>query len=304
MGTGKETVLIVNGNINVRNDLRQSLKNDFNVETSLTFHDALKLIREKPYDAVIAELDIPEIMGIEVLRKLKESKSETPVIVVTTCKSVSLAVEAMKSGAYDYITKPFNADELKLVIHHALDMRKLAEEAKEKKIYQELALTDALTQIYNRRYFEELLRRETERANRYRQKFSLMMIDVDDFKKHNDTYGHVEGDKVLKDIASAILYKIRSTDYVARYGGEEFAVIAPQTDKEGASVLAARLINLIAGKEFLLNNSQKIKISISAGVSTFNEDAQTKEELINHADEALYQAKKIGKNRACLFCKS
>ncbi|OGX00582.1 MAG: hypothetical protein A2062_03390 [Omnitrophica WOR_2 bacterium GWA2_44_7] len=131
-----------------------------------------------------------------------------------------------------------------------------------------------------------------------------MMIDVDDFKKYNDTYGHVGGDKVLKDMASAVLYRIRSTDYVARYGGEEFAVIAPQTDKEGASVLAARLIDLIASKEFLLDNAEKTKISISAGVATFNEDAQTKEELVKRADEALYQAKKLGKNRVCLFCKT
>ena len=296
-------VLIVNGDIDVRNELRKSLSSNFTVETSLTFKDALKLIRDNSYDIVIAELDIPEVKGIEVLRKLKESRSETPIIVVTTYKSVSVAVEAMKAGAYDYITKPFNADELKLAILHALNRRKLAEEAKEKKIYQELALMDGLTQIYNRRYFEELLRREAERAARYPQKFSLMMIDVDDFKKYNDAYGHVEGDKVLREMAAAILCRIRSTDCVARYGGEEFAVISPQTDKEGGSVLAARLIDVIANKEFVLDNSQKTKITISVGIATFGDDAKTKEDLVKRADEALYQAKKLGKNRMCMFGK-
>ena len=299
-----EKILIVNGDIDVRNDLRKSLSSNFKVETSETFQDALKLIRDKSYDIVIAELDVPEVQGIEVLRKLKESKSETPIIVVTTYKSVSLAVEAMKAGAYDYITKPFNADELKLAILHALDRRRLTEEAKEKKVYQELALMDGLTQIYNRRYFDELLRREAERASRYPQKFSLMMIDVDDFKKYNDAYGHVAGDSVLKEIAASILSRTRMTDYTARYGGEEFAVIAPQTDKEGISVLAARIIDLIANKEFVLDNAQKVAITISAGVATFGEDAKTKDDLVKRADEALYQAKKLGKNRVCMFGKS
>jgi two-component system cell cycle response regulator len=236
-----------------------------------------------------------------VLRKFKEVKSNIPIIVVTTYSSVSLAVEAMKEGAYDYITKPFNLDELRLVVLHALERQKLLEEVKEKNIYQELALIDGLTHIYNRRYFDELLRREVDRAMRYPQKFSLLMIDIDDFKKYNDTYGHLAGDRVLKGIASILFHRTRSTDFVARFGGEEFVLIAPHTDKKGASVLAARIADLVAKENFVLTDSTVTNVTVSIGVATFGDDATTKEELIQSADKALYQAKRLGKNRVCLF---
>ena len=297
----KERILIIDGDEKVHNELLKSLGKEYKVDTAITLKDAQKLIKDQTYDIVIAELDIPEMQGVEVLRKLKESESETPIIVVTTYKSVSLAVQAMKIGAYDYITKPFNLDELRLAVTHALERQKLVTEVKEKRMYQELAIMDGLTQVYNRRYFDELLSRETERAIRYPQKFSLIMLDVDDFKKCNDTYGHLGGDKVLQGIAKTIFSKMRNTDYLARYGGEEFAVISPQTGKKGASILAGRIIALIADQQFLVEDNTKINVTVSAGVATFNEDAKTKEDLIRRTDEALYQAKKLGKNRFCML---
>lgn len=299
----KEKILIVDSDEYVRKILSDSLSKDCDVFTSESFTQALEMFRESPFNIVVTELDTPEIKGIEVLRKFKELKSDITVVVITTYKSIPSAVEAMKVGAYDYITKPFNVDELKLVILHALERQKLIEEAKEKEIYQELALLDGLTRIYNRRYFEEILRREGDRAIRYPQKFSLLIIDIDDFKKYNDTYGHLAGDKVLKEIANILFYGSRKTDFASRYGGEEFAIIAPHTDKEGASVLAARMMDLVSKKDFILDDSTITKVTISIGVATFADDASTKGGLVETADKALYQAKKLGKNRVCLFGK-
>ena len=297
----REKILIVDGDEYVRKTLFNCLSKERDVFASESIVEALKMFKEVPFDIVITELDTPEVKGIEVLRKFKGLKSDITVIVITSYNSIPLAVEAMKAGAYDYITKPFNVDELKLVILHALERQKLLEEAKEKEIYQELALLDGLTGIYNRRYFEEILRREIDRSSRYPQKFSLLMIDIDNLKRYNDTYGHLAGDKVIKDIAHILFYKTRKTDFVARYGGEEFAVIAPHTDKTGASIIAARMVDFISGIDFILDDTNITRVTISMGVAAFPDDANTKEGLIQTADKALYQAKNLGKNRVCLF---
>jgi len=297
----KEKILIVNGDIKTRQILEEFLLKDYEVFTAPTFKSALQLYKDVPFRTVVTELDTEETKGIEVITKFQTVKSDIPIIVVTTHNSVPMAVEAMKAGAYDYITRPFNTDELKLVITHALERKKLQEEVKEKDIYQEMAITDSLTGIYNRRYFDELLVREESRAKRYPQKFSLLMIDIDDFKKINDTFGHPSGDNILKVMGQILLRRIRNTDFVARYGGEEFSIIAPHTDKKNASVFASRIMDFIAKEEFAVNDSTKAKVTISIGVANFSDDAQSKEELIKKADNALYQAKELGKNRVCLF---
>lgn len=298
---GKNKILVVDGDEITRNLLRKSLNEIYEVHTTYTCEEALVLFKEEPFDIIITEVDTPDIKGVEVIRKFKELKSDITLIVMTTYGSVQLAVEAMKQGAYDYLTKPFNMDELKLVVSHALERHQLLEDVKEKEIYKELAILDSLTGIYNRRYFEEMLRREVERATRYPQNFSLFIIDIDVFKHYNDTYGHLGGDKVLKEIADLLFRKTRSTDFVARFGGDEFVIIAPHTNKEQASILAARLLDMVAHKEFVVNENTVTKLTISIGVASCSEDAQTRNDLINAADTALYEAKRFGKNRACFF---
>lgn len=127
------------------------------------------------------------------------------------------------------------------------------------------------------------------------------MIDIDNFKQCNDNYGHLVGDKVLKRIAEILSIKTRKVDILARYGGEEFVIIAPYTDKKGASALAARLVSLVYKENFKVDEFNTIKVTISIGVATYKEDADSWEELIQKADDALYQAKKMGKNRVCIF---
>lgn len=164
---------------------------------------------------------------------------------------------------------------------------------------EQIAITDPLTKIYNRRYFMERLRQEVKRVCRYGPPVSLLMIDIDFFKKVNDTYGHQAGDTVLAGVAMLINEKLRETDLIARYGGEEFCLLATGTEQPGAEILAERMRKLIEDAEFE-HGADHIKVTISIGIGTWEESlAEDFEGLIRCADAALYRAKEQGRNRAC-----
>lgn len=165
----------------------------------------------------------------------------------------------------------------------------------------ELAITDGLTQVFNHRYFQERLAQEVKRAKRYRHPLSLIMIDIDHFKNYNDFYGHQKGDVILKAVADLVKEMIRETDIVARYGGEEFAVILPETGKNEALAVARKIRVSIEREAFygeeILPQGQ---FTVSCGVATFPDDTQTRHDLIDHADRALYLAKQTGRNKVCV----
>ncbi len=163
---------------------------------------------------------------------------------------------------------------------------------------QHLSMTDGLTGLYNHRHFHEQLELEVKRAQRYDLNLSLIMIDLDHFKKFNDSYGHLEGDSLLRKIAQILKSSLRETDFVARYGGEEFAVILPETNKAGASFAAERVRKTLSEQTF---GEVGAKMTISLGVASYPDDAVLRTDLIKKADEALYRAKKEGRNRTCLF---
>ena len=161
-----------------------------------------------------------------------------------------------------------------------------------------LTTVDGLTQIFNRRYFEETLEREISRCNRYGRKASLVLMDVDHFKQINDTYGHLAGDYVLKQIASTIRTKVRREDIFARYGGEEFALLLPEVDHKGAVLLAEKARKLVEQQHFEFDK-QKIPVTVSLGVSTLGASQRDPADLIRQADGKLYEAKSTGRNRVC-----
>jgi two-component system cell cycle response regulator len=159
-----------------------------------------------------------------------------------------------------------------------------------------LTTVDGLTQIFNRRYFEETLDREISRCNRYGRELSLVLIDIDNFKRINDTYGHLAGDYVLKHLASTVRTKIRREDIFARFGGEEFAVLLPELDHKQAANVAEKTRKLVEKQTFKFDN-QAITVTISLGVATFSEGQRDGTELVKAADARLYQAKQAGRNR-------
>jgi diguanylate cyclase (GGDEF)-like protein len=163
---------------------------------------------------------------------------------------------------------------------------------------------DELTQLYNYRYFLQTLRREIMRANRYDTPLSLVMYDVDDFKHYNDVNGHLAGSKALKKLAGIIVQGSRDVDIVSRYGGEEFAVILPETEREGALAIAERTREKIEGTRFPKGEKQPLKrVTISGGLAVLNVDARAALPLIGKADQALYRAKSLGKNRISVYGK-
>ena len=161
-----------------------------------------------------------------------------------------------------------------------------------------MSVTDPLTGLYNRRHFEDCVEREFLRSKRYKSNLSFAIIDIDFFKKINDTYGHSCGDFVLKEVAYKILQTFRKTDMVVRYGGEEFTVIITETPMEKAVIPLERLRKAIYDTEFLYRN-QPVKLSISIGVSEVNDSTETIHELFEKADKALYKAKENGRNQIC-----
>lgn len=167
---------------------------------------------------------------------------------------------------------------------------------------KELSVTDELTHIYNRRHFQNMLQMEWRRAKRFNRNISLLMVDVDHFKEYNDSYGHLEGDQVLKTIAQVLADNVREVDTVARYGGEEFSIILTHTDAEDAYQVAQKLCALVAAYPFR-DESKNIDtpVTVSIGVATYPEDAVNMEDLINHADIALYKAKNQGRNRVVSY---
>ena len=264
----------------------------YEVKAVSTGEKALGEIKEDNYDVVVTDLKMPGMNGLEVIKETKQINKDICIIAITAYPSVKSAVEAMREGAYDYITKPFDIEEIRLVVRRAAERYFLLKEAGQKEFYRELAISDGLTGIYNHRHFHEVLPREIERAKRYAQPFCLLMIDIDDFKKYNDTHGHLAGDKLLTNIANLLIPSIRSADIIFRYGGEEFVVILPQVGKQGGVSSAKRILKSI---------KQKLSVTVSIGVTSFPDDGASKNELINQADSAMYQAKKLGKDRVCVF---
>ncbi len=287
-------VLVIDRDKMVRDLLKEELElSGYKVWVTSDVDKGLDLAKGTSFGIILTDLKLPGIDGIELIRKFKETSSNVSIIAIVPYYSLKLAISAMSKGdIIDYVTKPFNVEEVKLVLRRATDRQYLLRQAGQKEFYQELSILDGLTGIYNRRYLDEILRREIERAKRYNQPLSLLMLDIDDFKKYNDTNGHPAGDEVLKKLANFLVDALRAADLVFRYGGEEFVVLLPQTLRQGAVDVAKRLIIL---------ERQALPVTISLGLVSFPEDGQDMDDLLQKIDMALYQAKHLGKDRICLW---
>lgn len=165
---------------------------------------------------------------------------------------------------------------------------------------QQLAIVDSLTGVFSRRYCLQRLQEEMVRSEKFKHGFSFLMVDIDHFKNYNDRYGHLVGDAILREVAKTIKENIRQVDLVGRYGGEEFSIIFPETDKTQAGFAAERIRQAIENKDIVAYD-EKVKVTVSIGISTYPSDAQNTETLIDKADRALYQAKQSGRNRVCAY---
>jgi diguanylate cyclase (GGDEF)-like protein len=250
----------------------------------------LDLLWQERFDVVLLDLMLPGMSGLDLLRQLKQGFEDLPVIIVTGYGSIDAAVESMQAGAADFVTKPVPASVLDIRIKRAIEYVQT----------KRLANTDGLTGLYNRRSFQERLQQEVERASRYHRPLSLIMIDVDHFKTYNDTYGHVQGDAVLVEVARTLKQFSRASDIVARYGGEEFVLILPETDRASATALGKRLRGHIERRKFPGEAQLPGHVlTISVGVASYT-PPESQEALLAAADMALYQAKREGRNRVAV----
>jgi len=268
------------------------------VQICLSGQEAIATLKESTFQVVITDLRMPGVDGLAVLRKAKALDSLCQVIVITAYGSTESAVEAMKLGAYDYLNKPFNIDEIRILVDKALEKRTLLRAAEERDFYRDLSRMNGLTEVYNYRAFYELLGAEIARSKRHDRPLSVLMIDLDGLKGYNDALGHPAGDALIKQAAWLLKKSVRNCDIVARYGGDEFAIILVETSKAPALDTAERVRRLIEETRFehdyiLPHNT----LTVSVGVAGYPNDADEKRDLVTKADQALYEAKTLGGNQ-------
>jgi diguanylate cyclase (GGDEF)-like protein len=269
--------------------------------------NGLRLARSESPDLILLDLRMPGIDGFAVARQLKsDPKTQaTPVIVLTACRDVDAKVEAFAAGTDDYVTKPFQFEEVDARIRSMLRRREMLvglestirELSDNNEQLEQLLMVDEKTGLYNFREFRRRLLQEWSRALRYGTSLALVFLDIDDFKKLNDTLGHLAGDRVLAEFATLVTGGARANDVAARYGGEEFSVILPHTDVEMALRVAERIRRAV--REFVfLEEDEPVHITVSAGVATYPSETgiDSVDDLVRAADLALYQAKDQGKD--------
>ena len=281
----------------IRSMLGQSRKVDFNViETRNTRQMATALKRRIP-DVIILDLGLKGKSGMEWLQEITDHDI-APVVIVTGSGNEQTAVETMKSGAYDYIPKAYLTYDLllKSLINARDKWELLREKERLQKELAHMAMYDALTDILSRRALLEQAEVERQRTMRYKRDISLLMIDIDHFKKVNDTYGHLIGDIVLREVAQALKKQTRRSDFVGRYGGEEFLVILPETSLDKALILAEKLRRQVSELTIPVDGQVLKDITVSIGAAEYEDDPNI-DEFINRSDKWLYTAKKNGRNQ-------
>lgn len=293
----QHTILIVEDDNAFKNSVKEYLTRlSYQVKTVSSAEDALEKLKTCPVDVVLTDILLHGMDGLALTRIIKE-KYDMEVLVMTGYHADYSYEEAVRTGASDFIFKPFRFKELELRIKRALREATLKRERNRLlKEMEQLAITDALTGLYNSRQFFRQIKQEIERNERYQHHLSLLIMDIDHFKQYNDTWGHLEGDKVLMDIGRIINACMRSMDTAYRYGGEEFAVLLPETDLQQACVVGHRIMKRIGQESFEPESGvhRSVTISIGAGELAPGEDAIS---FIRRTDQALYRSKENGRNR-------
>ncbi|MDO9493617.1 diguanylate cyclase domain-containing protein, partial [Acetobacterium sp.] len=293
----RQQVLIVDDSPMNTKLLETALSDDFDTFVAHSGKDALMIANSiNPPDLILLDIMMPEMNGYEVCKTLhlEQKTKDIPVIFLTALSESDNEEYGLKLGAIDYITKPFSIPIVKAKIKNHLAL----------KYYQDILKIntdiDQLTKIPNRRRFDEMFDIETRKAKRTGSFLSVLMLDIDHFKFYNDTYGHLEGDECLRQVAYAIKTTLkRPGDMAARWGGEEFTCLLPDTDAEGAAEVAEKIRKTIMELGIAHKASPVASVvTVSIGVVTLNQgDQDGYELLLKHADETLYQAKAQGRNR-------
>lgn len=300
----------------------------YTVVTANSGSEAMSKFGEYVFDVMFTDICMDGMDGLELLARVSHLDTSVKTIVMTAFSGYDTALKALKGGAHDYIEKPLsNHEKIISITHHARQIAQLerdnaellsklkAQHTKLQAANRELAeandkletmaLTDSLTGLANRRFIDTIHEQEAARYMRYKEPYSVAMIDVDHFKQYNDNYGHTAGDKALQLVASKLLHCTRDSDAVGRYGGEEFFVLLSNTAPENAHIVANRILESIRNTPILVDGVET-QLTVSIGIAGLDgiEAIQENGNLIEQSDQALYDAKSKGRDQFQMFEKN
>ena len=294
------SIMIVDDEEAIRDTTEEFLKfSGYSTISASNAEVALEILKLFQPDIVLTDISMQGISGLEMTKIIKDNYP-VEVIVMTGYIAEHSYEEAINAGASDFIFKPFRFEELSLRIKRVIKEMNLKRQHEElvKKL-EMLAITDGLTGLYNQRHFYQQLNNEIERHSRYKADLSLLLMDIDHFKIFNDTWGHLEGDKVLMELGLMIKSCLRNMDSAYRYGGEEFTVILPETNLKSACIVGERIRQSFASKRFFPVEGKEVYSTISIGAAQFTE-GETIMSLIKRADMAMFKSKQEGRNRVSI----
>ena len=295
------TVLVADDSPVYRKLVEQALADDDCVVVfAKSGNQAIEIFEHGHPDLVITDWNMPDLTGIELCQKIRasESTSYTYVILLTGKAEKESVVKGLSAGADDYLTKPFDRDEFVARVRVGRRLVDLHRQIETKnRLLEELALTDSLTGLPNRRAIEGWASRQLNGAARHGFAFWMALVDLDHFKRINDTHGHEAGDTVLKKFGEILRAHTRLSDISGRIGGEEFLVVVTHADANGATLVADRIRQQLAAEKFVFDGTA-LQVTASFGIAGFSgKAAPTFEDLLSQADDALYRAKDQGRNR-------
>jgi len=279
--------------------------NGYEIRTARNGEAALKQVQDYRPDLILLDILMPGMNGFEVCARLKadDNTRDIPVIFVSSLTDVSSKVTGFKVGGVDYINKPFQRAEVLVRVNTHITIQRLHRHLEEQNVELErLANTDYLTGLYNRRRFFHTAEEELAGAVRSGHPLSVTLIDLDYFKRVNDLYGHLVGDRVLIHVAQLIHSGCRASDITARYGGEEFVILHPGLDRQNAYHVAEGIRREVEATPYI-HESNEISVTLSAGVVDTHvcKDCPRIDDVLASADLALYRAKDAGRNQVVVF---
>jgi len=299
----KKRILVVDDQETTITLLIRILNPEYDVITAKSGQEGILIAEKELPDIILLDILMLDLDGYTVLSMLKSSEltKNIPVIFITSLNDAADEEKGLALGASDYITKPFSPAIVKLRIQNQIRI------IEHLNTIEKLSKIDQLTDLPNRRCFEGQITSEWGRASRDNTPISILMIDIDYFKKYNDNFGHLQGDVALKAVAMAFKKILkRPSDFAARWGGEEFVILLPNTNESGAIGIAEQVRKGIEEMEIPSDDALAAKVTVSIGVNTqSHEDEQshtnTIYDFVSKADKALYDAKNKGRNRSCSF---
>ncbi|WP_440960349.1 diguanylate cyclase [Paenibacillus nitricinens] len=287
-------ILLIDDDVELVAYLKESLeKQNYYVSIALSAERGLKIFYESKPDLILLDILLPDISGIEVLNQIigKAKKERIPIIIISGESSKATQLHAYRLGVMDFLSKPVDIDLFLALIKNRFEL---------KREWQESIIVDELTGAFNRKHFNQVMKQLICDFKRTERVFSLALIDLDYFKKINDTYGHLIGDEVLQSLSELVKGSIRMEDTFCRFGGEEFAVFLPNTDASSALTVINRIQERFAATDFFAKN-EVFHVTFSSGISEVTEAENIADKIVEEADQALYASKDAGRNQTTLY---